>query len=154
MTVRVEYRTARPVPNPAVAVDIHSAAGVYCYGISTRIDGHELGVLSGAGHVDLEIDPLQLAAGAYTLSIGIHRPGGIGSSGGIGLYDLHEFAYPFSVTSERGDLGLVPLDHHWRHQPGIESAEMTASNEHGRNGLHTAPAAGQRPPHIREVAIR
>jgi hypothetical protein len=97
---------------------------LYCYGISTYSDRRDLGVLDGQGSVFLEVDALQLTAGHYNISAGIHRPGGIGSAGGIGLYDLREFAFPFAVTSERADLGVVCLSHAWR-----LDAERSASAE-------------------------
>src|SRR5262249_15175282 len=115
MTVRIGYEATRPVVNPSFAIDVHRADGTYCYGISTRIDDRELGRIDGSGYVDLNIDALQLTADCYTLSAGIHRAGGIGSSGGIGLYDLHDRAYPFVVTSERSGLGVMCLDHEWVH---------------------------------------
>jgi hypothetical protein len=38
-------------------------------------------------------------------------------------YDLRYRAYPFSVTSERRDLGVVCLDHKWQHVPrGVSRA--------------------------------
>jgi lipopolysaccharide transport system ATP-binding protein len=122
MTVRIGYETARAVVNPSFAVDVHRADGTYCYGISTRIDGRDFGRVDGSGYVDLVIDSLQLAADCYTLSAGIHRAGGIGSSGGIGLYDLHDRAYPFVVTSERSGLGVMCLDHEWVHCQAKEVA--------------------------------
>jgi hypothetical protein len=121
MTVRVGYEAARPVERPSFAVDIIRADGVYCFGIGMWSDGHEIGTVSGQGFVDLDIAPLQLTGGFYNVSVGIHRPGGIGPLGGIAMYDLREFAYPFTVTTERGDLGVVCLNHAWRHQAAGEA---------------------------------
>jgi lipopolysaccharide transport system ATP-binding protein len=117
LTVRIGYEAARPVEGPGFAVDIHRADGVHCFGIGMWSDGHDMGTVSGRGHVDLEIAALQLGPGFYNVSVGIHRRGGIGASGGIGAYDLHLLAYPFAVSSDRGDLGVVCLEHHWRSEP-------------------------------------
>jgi ABC-type polysaccharide/polyol phosphate transport system ATPase subunit len=115
-------------------------------GSNTRMANQEFGRLSGSGHIDLEIDAVQLTAGCYTLSVGIHRAGGIGATGGIGLYDLHDCAYPFTVTSERGELGLVCLPHTWSHQSG-QARQMLGKNQGGES--HTG--SDRRP---KEVAVR
>jgi hypothetical protein len=130
MTVRIGYETSRPVQSPGFAVDIHRD-GVYCAGLSTRIDARELGLVAGAGHVDLEVDALQLASGCYTMSVGIHRANGIGQAGGLGLHDLHELAYPFSVISDHDDLGLIRLAHSWRHSPAARADLRVKSQRSG-----------------------
>ncbi len=113
VTVRIHYDTAKPVSSPSFGVDIHRADGVYCAGIGTRIDGEDVGLVTGPGYVDLTIDSLQLLSGAYALSVGIHRAGGCGD------YDLRMRAYPLTVTSSRADLGVVWLEHTWRNVPGV-----------------------------------
>ena len=110
LMIRVGYETSRPVAHPEFAVDIHRVDGVYSFGVSTRIDQQDIGVINGRGHIDLDIQSLALVPGRYTLSVGIHKPG-------IGICDLHQFAYPLTVTSDRRDLGLVTLVHSWRHEP-------------------------------------
>lgn len=122
---------------------------MYCFGIGMWSDGHEMGTVSGRGHVDLEISPLQLTAGFYNISVGIHRPGGIGALGGIAMHDLHEFAYPFAVTSDRADLGVVCLEHAWRHEAegAADPAELLVE---GRR----APAGSGRPTRaLKEVTV-
>ena len=119
LVVRIGYEAGRPIAHPEFAADIHTADGRYCCGVSTRLDGHDFGVVSGAGHVDLQLRALNLAAGQYSVSVGIHLPG-------IGLCDLHEFAYPLSITSTRHELGPFVLDHTWRHQ-AHDAQEVLAS---------------------------
>jgi hypothetical protein len=113
--VRIGYETSHPIDSPGFAVDINRADGVHCFGIGMWSDQFEMGHVNGRGFVDLEISPLTLGPGFYNVSVGIHRRGGIGATGGLGLYDLLEFAYPFAMSSERGDLGVVCLEHQWRH---------------------------------------
>ena len=108
LTVRVSYRAAVPVPKPQIAIDIHSADGVYCAGINTRMDERDLGTLEGEGYVDLVIPRLWLLPGAYSISAGILNDNGMQS------FDLKLRAYPFSVLSERRDYGIVYLEHEWR----------------------------------------
>lgn len=147
MTIRISYDTRIPVLNPGFAVDIHRADGIYAVGINTRTHRQEFGMVSGPGHVDLEIDALQLTSGCYALSIGLHRSGGIGSGGGIGLYDLHSVAYPFTVTSSNGELGLACLDHTWRHgAASSHSHSKTQDPAHAGAALLLAAS--------KEVAVR
>jgi lipopolysaccharide transport system ATP-binding protein len=147
MSVRIGYQTRKPVAHPGFAVDIHGADGVFCIGLNTRMDGQELGVLSGRGFVDLRIDALQLAAGCYAASAGIHRSGGIGAGGGLGVYDVHMLAYPFTITSDRAELGMVRLDHGWIHRP--------ADGATVHYGVKDAavPASGGRGTKVKEVAV-
>ena len=113
-------------------MDIHHADGTYCFGTSTRLDKQDLGVLSGSGSLDIDIEAMPLLAGCYMASIGIH---------GSQAHDLHQFAYPFSVVSDRRDLGLVSLSHIWRHHPdGVRQAapDPHARQRHAtRNALKT-----------------
>jgi hypothetical protein len=117
MRVRVHYEALRPVRNASIAVDIHRGDGIYCSGINTMIDRRDLGVLEGVGHVDLVFPRLALLPGSYLSSIGI-----LDATSG-GAYDLRNRAYPFSVISDRRDLGVVYLDHEWSHQPSPAAAD-------------------------------
>jgi lipopolysaccharide transport system ATP-binding protein len=147
MTVRIGYETRRPVAHPGFAVDIHRADGVYCAGINTRMDRQELGVLSGKGVVDLKLDALQLAAGCYSASVGIHRSGGIGAGGGLGVYDAHLMAYPFTIASDRAELGMVRLEHGWIHRPdGGAVVHYPAKDT-------AAPVGAGRSNQVKEVAV-
>jgi lipopolysaccharide transport system ATP-binding protein len=113
MTVRIHYQATRPVTGPRFAVDIHRADGVYCVGTSTFQDD-DIGVVEGTGWVDLVFPRLWLLPGCYVVSAGIHR------GDGQGAFDLHLKAYPFSIASGQRDLGVVYLEHMWRHEPGSE----------------------------------
>jgi lipopolysaccharide transport system ATP-binding protein len=111
MRVRVHYETARPVRNAAIAVDIHRGDGLYCAGVSTMIDRHDLGMLDGAGVVEVAFPRLPLLPGWYLGSARI-----VDTTSGI-VYDGRNRAYPFSVMSDRRDLGVLYLDREWSHQP-------------------------------------
>ena len=115
MAVRIHYLAARPTVRPHFAVDIHRGDGVYCFGAGT-FQRHDFGTVEGAGFAEIRFPRLTLLPGAYTLSVGIHR------GDGQGLHDLKVQAYPFSVASDRRELGMVLLDHEWRHEPAAEPA--------------------------------
>jgi lipopolysaccharide transport system ATP-binding protein len=121
MTVRIRYRASERVPHPHFAVDIHRADGVYCYGTGTFLDD-EAGDVHGDGYIDLAFPRLSLLPGCYSVSAGVHR------RDGHGLYDLHDKGYPFSVASGLRDLGLVYLEHEWRHEAAADR-ELPAAGE-------------------------
>ena len=109
--MRLRGRASR-CRDASFAVDIHAADGVYCAGINTLMDRVDARHRSTApGYVDLTIPRLPLLPGYYLTSVGILD----GSSGAT--LDLHNRAYPFSVMSDRRDLGVVYLDHEWTHRP-------------------------------------
>ena len=117
--IRVRYEARRPTPNASIAVDIHRGDDVYCAGINTMMDKRDLGVLDGPGYVDLVIPRLNLLPGCYLISVGI-----LDAAAGHTL-DLHNRAYPFSVMSDKRDLGVVHLDREWSHpiSPTVPAVE-------------------------------
>lgn len=115
LTVRIRYKVNEPVKNPHFAVDIHRGDGVYCFGAGT-FQTMNLGELIVDGTIDMKLPRLSLLPGCYTLSVGIHR------GDGQGTHDLHLNAYPFSVSSETRDFGIVALDPVWEHRNGPPGA--------------------------------
>jgi lipopolysaccharide transport system ATP-binding protein len=124
LTLRILYQAARDLDRVHFAVDIHRGDGVCCYGINTNMDGETFGVTEGKGHVDLFLPRITLLPNYYTLSVGIH------DQDCMSPHDVHTFAYPFSVTSNRKDSGIVFLDHEWR-QPGKKAAVLTSEERPG-----------------------
>ncbi len=113
MRIRIHYDARRAVADAAFAVDIHRADGVHCAGINTLMDKRDMGVLHGPGQVELVLPRLNLLPGYYLVSVGILNGAGT-------TYDLQSRVYPFSVISDRRDLGVVFLDHEWTHQVPTE----------------------------------
>jgi len=109
LRIRVSYHAARPI-EAHIAVDIHSAEGVYCAGINTQMDGQDLGPLAGSGAVDLVIPRLTLLPGCYLISTGIL------DGRRLHALDVQMRAHPITVHSTRRDFGLVCLDHSWEHK--------------------------------------
>jgi lipopolysaccharide transport system ATP-binding protein len=132
LRVRVRYEALKAVPGASIAIDIHRGDGVYCAGINTMMDRRDLGVLEGSGYVDLTLPKMPLLPGCYLVSVGI-----LDALGGR-VYDSHLRAYPFSVMSDRRDLGVVYLDHDWTHHPQEISASPggDAVALIGRKDLH------------------
>jgi lipopolysaccharide transport system ATP-binding protein len=113
--IRILYDTTAPVHNPQFAVDLTRDDGTYCSGLGTRLDRWQTGLVDGQGAVDLVIPRLMLLRGSYLLSVGIH------DASGARPYDLQMGAYPFSVLSDRRDLGAVCLEHEWAHVPSARA---------------------------------
>ena len=107
--MRVKYDAREPVRSASITIDIHRGDGVYCAGVNSLMDKYDLGVLSGSGHVDLIIPQLNLLPGCYLISVGI-LDNTVGRT-----YDLHNRAYPFSIMSDRRDLGVIYLEREWAH---------------------------------------
>jgi hypothetical protein len=110
ITVRIQYRTSRPIVNPHFAVDVFRGDGVYCAGINTRMDRRSFGTLDGHGQVDLVVDSRRLLSGSYVVSVGIL------DAHGRHTFDVHHRAYPFSIASKRRELALIHLDTDWYHR--------------------------------------
>jgi homopolymeric O-antigen transport system ATP-binding protein len=107
LRIRIQYQASRPIDRPHFGIDVTRGDGVHCYGINTRIDRLDFGTIDGAGHVDLVIPRLSLLPGCYSLSVAIQ------DTHGVQPHDVQYHAYPFSVTSERRDLGIAYLEHRW-----------------------------------------
>jgi len=116
LRVRVKYEAPEPVRSASITIDIHRGDGVYCAGVNSLMDKYDLGILSGTGHVDLMIPRLNLLPGCYLISVGI-LDNTVGRT-----YDLHNRAYPFSIMSDRRDLGVIYLEREWTHQTHAAAA--------------------------------
>ena len=86
--------------------------GLDCFATNTRWDGRSTGVLEGHGVVELRLPHLDLAAGAYTVGVGLLE------RTGVAFLDFHERAYAFQVRTARVHRGVVYLEHEWR-LPGL-----------------------------------
>jgi lipopolysaccharide transport system ATP-binding protein len=106
VTVRIHYRTRRPVQDAHFHVDIHRGDGIHCFGTDTHRE-REFGTLDGDGAVDLRVSRLALLPGCYAVSAGIH------SIHRAQWYDWHSQAYPFSIASDTREKGIVHLEHEW-----------------------------------------
>jgi lipopolysaccharide transport system ATP-binding protein len=109
LRVRICY-DATEATRAHFAVDIHTADGLQCTGINTRMDGSDFGVLRGRGLVELSIPRLPLLPGCYVVSVGIldHST--------FEPLDLRLRTFPLTVSSPRPDFGLVYMERAWEHR--------------------------------------
>jgi homopolymeric O-antigen transport system ATP-binding protein len=122
MAIRLHYNTARRIPRPVFAVDIHRTDGVYCAGINTQMDGVGGGTVEGPGSVELSIRHLPLLPGCYSVSLGILDPAVMRP------IDLRVHGYHFSVASERRDFGLVAIDRDWHSERLAPAAQSSPAS--------------------------
>jgi lipopolysaccharide transport system ATP-binding protein len=109
LRVRICYE-AREATRAHFAVDLHTADGLLCAGINSRMDDTEFNVLRGRGVIELSIPRLPLLPGCYLVSAGIldHTT--------CEPLDVRLRAFPLTVSSPRPDFGLVYVERAWEHR--------------------------------------
>ncbi len=102
-------RPAAPGLRPIAGVTLRRARdGLVLFDASTEADSVPLGTLDAPRRVALRIERLELAAGDYTLDVGLYE------AGWAYAYDFHAAAYPLRVTGRRGQDGVLLPEHGWR----------------------------------------
>jgi ABC-type polysaccharide/polyol phosphate transport system ATPase subunit len=112
MRIRVGVRAERPLHDFVFGIGIFTADGVCCFGTNTHIEGCAPQEWSGRGTVTIDIDRLDLVAGAYKLDVAVHRQDGV-------PYDYHRLLYSFRVASTLKDTGIYRPRHRWTFDGGI-----------------------------------
>jgi lipopolysaccharide transport system ATP-binding protein len=69
LTLRLAYKTRRPVEHPNFIVAFIRSDGTPCCNYSTETDGIDLGAVSGTGFIELQTPPLKLVSEMYTVSV-------------------------------------------------------------------------------------
>ena len=116
MRIRVRLRAQRPLHDFVFGIGIFTADGVCCFGTNTAIEGNVPRELSGSGEFVVDVDRLDLVAGAYKLDVAVHRQDGV-------PYDYHRLLYSFRVASAVKDTGIYRPRHRWTFGGGIDIAE-------------------------------
>jgi ABC-type polysaccharide/polyol phosphate transport system ATPase subunit len=115
MRIRVHVRAPQPVQDVVFGVGIFTADGVCCFGTNTHIEDGVPRALNGTGVFTVDIDRLDLVAGAYKLDVAVHRQDGV-------AYDYHRFLYSFRVTSPVKAAGIYRPQHEWTFEGGIATS--------------------------------
>jgi ABC-type polysaccharide/polyol phosphate transport system ATPase subunit len=123
MRIRVRVRAQRPLQDFVFGIGIFTADGVCCFGTNTQIEGSVPREFAGSGEFLVDMEQLDLVAGAYRLDVAIHRQDGV-------PYDYHRLLYSFRVASAVKDTGIYRPRHRWTFAGGIAMTE---------------PGAGERP---------
>lgn len=108
-TLRVEvlFETHKPVDSPTMGVAIFRDDGVYCHGPNTGFDGVLAGSYDGRYRLVAEFAELALLGGGYEVSVSFY------DKDHVYAYAWDHRLYPFRVTADRPDHGLVALRHHF-----------------------------------------
>jgi len=106
LTVRIFYRANEPVPSPVFGIVFYSQE-TYCYGTTNEFKGHDAGLISGTGHLDLAINRLPLLAGRFEITVAV------ASSDYTTAYDWHDRLYSFHVHNPTRELGIFAMDGSW-----------------------------------------
>lgn len=113
--IRLYYETVGYVETPIFSLLIYHENGQYVSGANTyqqRVGGSKLPPIEGQGCVEAVFSSLDLARGAYLLSVGVYTaPDPPYWSDPA---DLHDRAYRFIVQSDQYIHGLLALDADWR----------------------------------------
>ena len=112
MRIRVAVRAARPLHDFVFGIGIFTADGVCCFATNTQIEGRVPREWAGGGSFTVDIDRLDLVAGAYKLDVAVHRQDGV-------PYDYHRLLYSFRVASPLKDTGIYRPQHRWLFDGGI-----------------------------------
>ena len=91
---------------------LFNAEGVCCYGTNTDIERYVSERLTGEGHVEFQIESLDLTEGTYRADVAVHKLYGV-------PYDYHRLLYTFRVRSRAKDVGIYRPEHHWQFTPNI-----------------------------------
>ncbi len=111
LELRIEARVADSIRDDGVGLGLLIVRndGVWCYGVSTGIDGVDPLVSLGEQRYGARfiIDPLPLLAGQYSFTVALmdvrrHH-----------MFDTWTGASPFAVSHEGRDVGMVRLEHRW-----------------------------------------
>jgi len=112
--VRLHYEAPSPVETPVFSILIYRDDGLYVTGSNTyQADGADVGLpgIEGRGHVEVELDSLQLARGSYLLSVAAYTAPD--PPFWADPADFHDRAYRFDVESDQYVHGLLALPTRW-----------------------------------------
>jgi ABC-type polysaccharide/polyol phosphate transport system ATPase subunit len=114
LSMQITYECRGRVEVPIFSILIHREDGIYVTAANTLdvgTGGSQLPPIDGPGCVELSIESLQLARGAYLLSVGAY--GFPDPPFWSHPADFHDRAYHFYVESDRHTHGLLALNTHW-----------------------------------------
>lgn len=111
---RIFYKAHQEIQNPVFGVAIYRSDGVHVTGPNTKVNRHNIDVITGEGVVEYQIESLPLLPGTYFFSASIY------DNTCLKAYDHHEKMYSFKVlpggTEEVHGLTRIPSQ--WKHTRG------------------------------------
>jgi len=108
--VQLSYKVNGNVQEPIFGLAIVRADDLCCYGSNTYIEEVPLPPLSHGGTIEVLLKHVDLLAGTYYFDVAVQARDGY-------VYDYHQRLYPFTVKSERHDIGVSRIPHCWTITP-------------------------------------
>lgn len=105
----VSFTLSAAHPTPAhVSISVADAEGRLCFDANSETDGISLPKINGKLRLVIDLERLDLAPGAYFLSVGLWR------QDWSEAYDMHMDSYPFAVSGDTRLLGVLSPPRRWR----------------------------------------
>jgi lipopolysaccharide transport system ATP-binding protein len=108
LAIEVTMSAAGPISSPILSVSLGSSGPDELIDLNMAIDGRNIDSITGTRQAVLHLDRLDLAAGHYAISVGVHQ------QHWSHAYDYHWRAYPLTVRSMQRDQGAIVPPHHWQ----------------------------------------
>ena len=112
LTVRLRYRADRRIQRPVFGFSVADARGRLIYGNNTQVEGFSLPHIEGEGVLELRLDAMNMARGAYLFSFSIH------SEDHRTNYHRLDHAFPIAVESNRDFEGITYIPCRWSSPTG------------------------------------
>jgi len=112
ITIIVTYELYRDLPEGViVGAAIFRSDDVYVCGLNTALDAVKMPSDAGIHGVSLVIERMPLLSGSFYIKVGLF------DKSGMVIWDFHDRAMQFQVTSPYIAEGLAVLDHRWELTP-------------------------------------
>lgn len=111
LRARIQYRANLPIERPVFGFSISDARGRLIFGSNTQVEAFVLPRIEGEGALELEIERMNMARGAYLFSFSIH------SEDHRTNYHRMDYAFPITVEANRDFEGVTHMPCAWK-QPG------------------------------------
>jgi lipopolysaccharide transport system ATP-binding protein len=136
--VVLRYRVHGKAQDPVFGIAILRADDLWCYGSNTAIDAVPVPILGQGGTVEVLLKRLDLLAGTYYLEVAVQTRDNY-------VYDYHHRLYPFTVKSERQDIGVFRVPHCWTIKPLPVSQPRQAASAEAAGPMDDAPSLTLQP---------
>ena len=128
--LRVHYEALEPVEDPVFNVTIHVFNGEQVTGFRTDVDGFQVGVLSGKGHIDIVIPELNLLPNAYAMDVVIFHKDGFTFCDRVNKVGFLKIVGGLNIN------GISFLPHRYQLEAGSDGCSGDAVDEWGgRQGV-------------------
>lgn len=108
LTVEVTMSAAQSIASPILSVSLGRDNQDELIDLNMANDGRVIDAIAGRQQAILHLDRLDLAAGDYAISVGVHQ------QHWSHAYDYHWRAYPLAIHSGRKDQGAIVPPHRWQ----------------------------------------